>query len=64
VTPSQYKAIRAYLLERDVDLVRAADEADQDLIAWFATLSPRQELDRASQLATGLARLRDARRAG
>jgi hypothetical protein len=63
MTPARYKAIRERLMQADPDLVLAADEADLDLIAWFATLTLRQRLDRAAGMATELARLRDARRA-
>ena len=63
MTPSQYNAIREHLLRIDADLVLAADEADRSLIDWFATLSPRQRLDRATAMAADLERLRDARRA-
>lgn len=63
MTPARYNAIRERLLQTDADLVLAADETDRDLLAWFATLPPRQRLDRAACMAAELARLRDARRA-
>jgi hypothetical protein len=63
VTPFQYKAIRERLLQVDADLVLAADEADQDLLDWFATLPLRQRLDRAAGMAACLIHLRDARTA-
>jgi hypothetical protein len=63
VTPAQYLAIRERLLQVDADLVLAADEADQDLLDWFATLSLRQRLDRAAGMASSLERLRHARTA-
>jgi hypothetical protein len=63
VTPSRYRAIREHLLQIDAELVLAAEEADQDLLDWFATLSPRQRLDRAARLAISLERLRDGRTA-
>lgn len=61
MTPSRYKAIRERLLQVDADLVLAADETDQDLLDWFATLPLRQRLDRAASTAFSLERLRDAR---
>jgi hypothetical protein len=63
VTPANYKSLCERLLQKDADLVLAADEVDRDLIAWFATLSSRQRLDRAAGMAVDLARLGDARRA-
>jgi hypothetical protein len=63
MTPSRYKAIQERLLQIDSDLVLAADEADLDLIEWFAMLSARQRLEHAARMAAELARLRDARRA-
>jgi hypothetical protein len=62
MTPARYNAIRERLLQRDADLVLAADETDLDLLAWFATLPVRQRLSRAARMAAELARLRDARR--
>ena len=54
------------LLERiravDPDLVSAAGEVDRDLVDWFATLTPRQRLDRAAGMGADLERLRRARR--
>jgi hypothetical protein len=61
MTPSQYDAIRKRLLQVDADLVLAADEADRDLIDWFATLPLRQRLNRAARMAVDLERLREAR---
>ncbi len=63
MTPPQYHAIRERLLQVDADLVLAADEADGDLLDWFATLPLRQRLDRAAKMALSLERLRDARTA-
>ena len=61
MTPSQYNAIRERLLQVDADLVLAADEADRDLLDWFAMLTLRQRLDRAARMAVDLERLHDAR---
>jgi hypothetical protein len=63
MTPARYEAIRKRLLQTDADIVLAADEADRDLISWFATLPARQKLERATGMAAELARLRDVRRA-
>jgi hypothetical protein len=49
------------LREQDPDLVVAAAEQDTELLAWFATLSPAERLDRAGRTAVALDRLRDAR---
>jgi hypothetical protein len=54
-------AIREHLLQVDADLVLAADETDQDLLDWFASLPARQRLDRAARMAVSLEQLRDAR---
>lgn len=61
MTPSQYFALRESLLQVDADLVLAADEADRELLDWFATLALRQRLDRAARMAFSLERLRGAR---
>jgi hypothetical protein len=54
------------LLERvraaDPDLVAAAGEVDRDLLDWFATLTPRERIDRAAHMGAELERLRRGRR--
>jgi hypothetical protein len=54
------------LLERvraaDPDLVAAASEVDRDLLDWFATLTPRERIDRAARMGAELERLRRGRR--
>jgi hypothetical protein len=60
----RFDALLRRLRTDDPDLVAAASEVDDDLLDWFATLSPSERLDRAARMGAELERLRLARRAG
>jgi non-ribosomal peptide synthetase component F len=62
VSSTTFDALLERVRVEDPDLVLAAEEIDRDLLDWFATLTPRQRLDRAARMGTELERLRRDRR--
>ena len=62
LTPEVLERIIRRLRSIDPDLVAAADEVDGSLLAWFATLSVEERLNRAGRMAADLQEMQDARR--